>query len=84
MLLVRVLTSAVTVKGDGSSTTLRLSLLEFPFVENPPGKVVEVGFGNHPYDGDSITFDSKTCTVEFEHEFSGTVQLAFNVTYDPS
>lgn len=84
MLTVRVSSSSIQVLGDGVSTELKLSLREYPFTEIPPGKITAITLSSHPFDGDSVSYDSKTCTVTFAETFSGPVSIGFNVVYDPS
>lgn len=83
-LLIKITTAQMSVVGDGASTVLKLSLAEYPFPEKPPGRVTNVEFGNHPFDGDSLVFDTKQVTVTFEQSFTGEVALTLKPSYDPT
>ena len=82
-LLVREVIS-INIEGDGTNTVVVLSHKEFPFPQNPPGRLV--GFspanGSNPIINDS--FNSKTCTFEFTSSFYGPITVVAILLYDPT
>lgn len=69
---------------DGVSTSLVLSLDQFPFPENSPGKVTAIVLGASNADVSSITFTSKTCTINFSTVPPGDDLIRLVATWDPN
>lgn len=84
MIQVGIIIPETKVKGDGTSTSVTLSLAEAPFPVKPPGKVVDILLGIHPFDGDTVSFNTKTLTVTFEQTFSDVKGVSFTIYYDPT
>lgn len=84
MIAVGIIIPEIKVKGDGVSTAVTFSQGEWPFPVKPPGKLVEVLLQLHPFEGDAVSFDSKTMTVEFAQLFSDIRGISFTAFYDPT
>lgn len=81
--LIHVSLPGISLSGVAEGTSLELSLAEYPFPDNPPGKVVGI-LASPEYEGDSVTLGNKTCTVTFGAGSPSNRLLSLSVTYDPS
>lgn len=80
---VRVQTPNFRITGDGTSTSITLAFGEYPFPPNLPGRVTAVDLALDPFSNPSISFTSKTCTINFD-AFTSDKLTGLLINCDPS